>query len=138
MGAGAHSKTRQARWVPVPELVLGAVTGTMPREDRDLEAQVFAGFGADRFRTATARACKAAGVPVSPPMICVTGALNLWHLSGVPVAEASAWLGHSAAEHLKTYAHVVLDRTEIDIPKLLESVPDADDVFPPVFPLTRK
>jgi integrase len=39
---------------------------------------------------------------------------TLWHLGGVPAAQASAWLGHSAQEHLRTYAHAVLDRTEID------------------------
>jgi integrase len=39
---------------------------------------------------------------------------TLWHLGGVPAAQASAWLGHSAQEHLRTYAHAVLDRTEVD------------------------
>jgi hypothetical protein len=28
--------------------------------------------------------------------------------------QASLWLGHSAQEHLRTYAHAVLDRTEVD------------------------
>jgi len=35
---------------------------------------------------------------------------TLWHLQGVPVAEAASWLGHSSQEHLRTYAHVVIDR----------------------------
>lgn len=40
---------------------------------------------------------------------------TLWHLSGVPVAEAAAWLGHSAQEHVNTYAHATLvDRRELD------------------------
>jgi integrase len=38
-----------------------------PREDRDLEAPLFIGVTADRLRTAIARACKAAGVPVFSP-----------------------------------------------------------------------
>lgn len=38
----------------------------------------------------------------------------MWHLGGVPVAEAARWLGHSAQEHLKTYQHVVMDWAEID------------------------
>jgi integrase len=46
---------------------------------------------------------------------------SLWHLGGVPAAEASSWLGHSAQEHLRTYAHVVIDRTEIDYAALLEA-----------------
>ena len=43
----------------------------------------------------------------------------MWHLSGVPVVEAAAWLGHSPTEHLKTYAHATLsDRSEIGYNKL--------------------
>jgi hypothetical protein len=30
---------------------------------------------------------------------------TLWHLGGVPVAEAAGWLGHGPQEHLQTYAH---------------------------------
>ena len=59
---------------------------------------------------------------------------TLWHLSRVPVAEASVWLGHSAAEQLKTYAHVVLDRTEIDIPELLKASPTLTACSPRVPP----
>jgi integrase len=44
-----------------------AVVDTAPREDRDLAAPVFRGFGIDRFRTAIGRACKAAGIPVFSP-----------------------------------------------------------------------
>jgi integrase len=65
--AAASTKTRRARWVPVPTAVFAAVVELVPREDRDLERQVFAGFGADRLRTAIARACKAAGVPAYSP-----------------------------------------------------------------------
>jgi integrase len=128
------AKTRQARWVPVPENVLQAVTETVHREDRDLGGQVFAGFDGDRFRTALGRACKAAGVPLISPHDLRHRRATLWHLSGMPVAEAAGWLGHSAQEHLRTYAHATLDRAEIDVPTLLESVTDAHPVFPLVFP----
>ena len=40
-------------------------------------------------------------------------------MAGVPAVQAAAWLGHSPVEHLRTYAHVVLDRREIDVEKLL-------------------
>jgi hypothetical protein len=44
---------------------------------------------------------------------------TLWHLAGVPAAEAAAWLGHSPEEHLKTYAHAVIqDRREVDYERL--------------------
>ena len=82
---------------------------------------MFAGFGADAFRTALGRACKAAGVPDFSPHDLRHRRATLWHLAGVPVAQASSWLGHSANEHLKTYAHASLDdRTEIDYRDLLE------------------
>ena len=94
----------------------------VPREDRFLEGQVFAGFGADRFRTGITRACKACGVPAFSPHDLRHRRASLWHLGGVSAAEAAAWLGHSAQEHLRTYAHVVLDRTETDYAELLRSL----------------
>lgn len=117
----AWTKTRTARWVPVPEELFRRVCETVPREDRDLGAQLFAGFSADRFRTAVTRACKAAGIPVFSPHDLRHRRASLWHLGGVPAAEASSWLGHSAQEHLRTYAHVVIDRTEIDYAALLDA-----------------
>jgi integrase len=121
------AKTREGRWVPVDPTLFAAVVGLVPREDRSLEAQVFAGFGADRFRTSLARACKAAGVPVFSPHDLRHRRATLWHLGGVPAAQAAAWLGHSPQEHLRTYAHATLvDRAELDYPSLLESDPPID------------
>jgi hypothetical protein len=37
----------------------------------------------------------------------------------VPVAEAAGWLGHSPQVHLALYAHVVMDRSELDYAALL-------------------
>ncbi len=109
------AKTRRARWVPVPDVILAPVADLVPREDRDLEARVFAGFGADRLRTAITRACKAAGIPAFSPHDLRHRRATLWHLGGIPVVEAAAWLGHSPNEHLKTYAHATLaDRGEVD------------------------
>jgi integrase len=116
----AVAKTRRARWVPVNAEVFEAVVGTVPREDRDLAAAVFSGFGIDRFRTAISRACKAAGVPVFSPHDLRHRRATLWHLQGVPIADAAAWLGHSPSEHLATYAHATLvDRDELAYPALL-------------------
>ena len=111
--SAASAKTRRARWVPVPQAVFAAVVALMPREDRDLEAAVFAGCGADRLRTAIGRACKAAGVPAFSPHDLRHRRATLWHLGGVSAAEAAGWLGHSPTEHLRTYAHAALaDRRE--------------------------
>jgi integrase len=86
------AKTRQARWVPVPEAVFDAVVELVPRDDREIDGQVFAGFGADRLRTAIGRACKAAGVPAFSPHDLRHRRATLWHLAGKPAAEAAAWL----------------------------------------------
>lgn len=119
--AAARTKTRRPRWVDVPDVLFDQVVELMPREDRgDLTGQVFAGFGADRFRTALTRACKATGTPHIHPHDLRHRRATLWHLSGVPAAQAAGWLGHSAQEHLRTYAHVMIDRTELDYPKLLD------------------
>lgn len=116
------AKTRRARWVPVDDDIFDAVAAIVPREDRDLEKQVFAGFGADRLRTAITRACKAAAIPAFSPHDLRHRRATLWHLKGVPVADAAAWLGHSAQEHLRTYAHAALsDRSELNYVELLRS-----------------
>jgi hypothetical protein len=39
----------------------------------------------------------------------------------VPAAEAASWLGHSPQEHLRTYAHVIIDRDEINLSAMLET-----------------
>jgi integrase len=116
------TKTRRARWVPVGDEIFGAVAAIVPREDRDLAAQVFDGFGADRLRTAITRACKAAAIPSFSPHDLRHRRATLWHLKGVPAADAAAWLGHSAQEHLRTYAHAALfDRSELNYVELLRS-----------------
>jgi integrase len=118
----AVAKTRQARWVPVPDSILAAVADLVPREDRDLTGQVFAGFGADRLRTAITRACKAAAIPAFSTHDLRHRPATLWHLGGIPVVGAAAWLGHSPGEHLKTCAHATLvDRSELVYSFLLRS-----------------
>ncbi len=118
----AVAKTRYARFVPVHADVFGQVVELVPREDRDLDHQVFSGFGAARFRTALAKACKHAGVPAFSPNQLRHRRATLWHLAGVPIAQAALWLGHSAQEHLRTYQHATLaDRREVDY---LDLIPD--------------
>lgn len=109
------AKTGYARFVPVHPDVFGQVVELVPREDRDPSRQVLAEFGSDRFRTALARACKHAGVPAFSPHQLRHRRATLWHLSGVPIAQAALWLGHSAQVHLRTYQHATLaDRREVN------------------------
>jgi integrase len=120
--SAARTKTRRSRWVDVPAPIFEAVLELLPREDRDLEARVFTESTADRLRTALARACRATGTPLFSPHDLRHRRASLWHLAGVSAAEASSRLGHSPTEHLRTYAHVVLDRREIDRLELLRAV----------------
>jgi integrase len=121
------SKTRRARWVTLadypgcPLEVFDAVMALVPREDRDLAAPLFAGFSGDAMRTAIAKACKAAGVPLFSPHDLRHRRATLWHFQGVPHVQAAAWLGHSPDEYLKTYAHATLtDRAELVYAQLLQ------------------
>ena len=120
--SAARTKTRRSRWVEVPPPIADAVLALIPREDRELEARVFTESTADRLRTALARACRATGTPLFSPHDLRHRRASLWHLAGVSAAEASSRLGHSPTEHLRTYAHVVLDRREIDCLELLGAV----------------
>jgi integrase len=127
------AKTRRARWVPVPTAVFAAAVALVPREDRNLEGPVFTGFGADRFRTAITRACKAAGVPSFSPHDLRHRRATLWQLAGVPAIQGAAWLGHSPVEHAKTYGHAQLvDRSEIDYADVLDPAAGAAAALPPV------
>lgn len=111
----AVAKTRRARWVPVNADVFRAVVDTVPREDRDLAARVFAGFGIDRFRTAIARACKAAGVPVFSPHDLRHRRISLLHAQGRSWAEIGRLVGQKKLSiTADTYTHVLMDAAELD------------------------
>lgn len=116
----AVSKTRHARWVPVPPELFQAVTGLVAREDRTPERRVFQGFGGDRFRTALTRACTAAGVPAFSPHDLRHRRISLLHLSGVPWARIGEHVGQrSLRVTADTYSHVLVDEVELDYAELL-------------------
>jgi hypothetical protein len=52
----ATTKTRQALWIDLPDVLADAIESSLPpREDRDLEAQLFPGATADRLRATETR-----------------------------------------------------------------------------------
>jgi len=119
--SAAVAKTRRARWVPVPPVLFEAVTGLVARDDRVAERPVFQGFGADRFRTALARACRAAGVPAFSPHDLRHRRISLLHLAGVAWARIGEHVGQTdLAVTANTYSHVVTDEAELDYFALLE------------------
>lgn len=116
----AVSKTGRARWVSVPTVLFEAVCALLPRDDRAPERRVFQGFGADRFRTAIARACSAAGVPAFSPHDLRHRRISLEHLRGQPWARIGELVGQrNLSVTANTYTHVLVDETEIDYTALL-------------------
>ena len=86
------------------------MTALVPREDRVAERQVFQGFGAARFRTALARACRAAGVPTFSPHDLRHRRISLLHLGGVPWARIGEHVGQrDLAVTANTYSHVLAE-----------------------------
>lgn len=117
----ATTKTRRALWVELHPAIADAVEATLgPRDDRDLEARLFAGSGADALRTSIAKACKAAGVPLFSPHDLRHRRVSLLHLRGVPWARIGEQVGQrNLAVTANTYSHVLTDKAELDYAELL-------------------
>jgi hypothetical protein len=77
---------------------------------------VFQGFGGDRFRTAIARACTAAGVPAFSPHDLRHRRISLEHLRDVPWARIGEVDGQrNLAVTANTYTHVLTDEAEFEL-----------------------
>jgi integrase len=117
----ATTKTRKALWIDLPPELAAAIEEMLgPREDRNLEARLFADSGADALRTAIAKACKAAGVPLWSPHDLRHRRISLLHLRGVPWARIAEFVGQrDLTVTANTYTHVLADETELDYTRLL-------------------
>jgi integrase len=115
------TKTRRALWVDLHPALAEAIEATLPpREDRDLSARLFAGSGADTLRTAIAKACKAAAIPLWSPHDLRHRRISLLHAQGWSWAQIGEFVGQrNLAVTANTYTHVLLDETELDYEKLL-------------------
>ena len=115
------TKTRRALWIELPDVLAEAIEATLPpREDRDLEARLFGSSGADALRTAIAKACKAAGVPLFSPHDLRHRRISLLHLRGVPWARIGEFVGQrDLTVTANTYTHVLVDEAELDYAALL-------------------
>jgi integrase len=110
------TKTRSALWVELPDTLAAAIEATLPpREDRDPTAPIFPGVGADRLRTAIARACRAAGVPAFSPHDLRHRRISLLHRQGRTWAEIGRLVGQRKLSiTADTYTHVLSDGRELD------------------------
>jgi integrase len=117
----ATTKTRAPLWVELPDVLGEAIESTLPpREDRDAEAPLFPGVGADRLRTGIARACKAAGVPVFSPHDLRHRRISLLHRQGRTWAEIGRFVGQrKLSVTADTYTHVLSDGAEVAYEELL-------------------
>jgi integrase len=115
------SKTRRALWVELPEALSETLEAALgPREDRDADARLVAGSGADALRTSIAKACRAAGVPTFSPHDLRHRRISLLHRQGRSWAEIGAFVGQrSALVTSDVYTHLLLDDRELDYRRLL-------------------
>jgi integrase len=119
----ATAKTRRALWVELHPVLADAVEASFgPREDRRLDARLFADSGADALRTAIAKACKAAGIPLWSPHDLRHRRISLLHLRGEPWARIGEFVGRrNLAVTANTYTHVLTDEGELDYGELLRA-----------------
>jgi integrase len=92
-----------------------------PREDRDEDAPLFPGVGADKLRTAIGRACRAAGVPPFSPHDLRHRRISLLHRQGRSWAEIARFVGQRKLSLADTYTHVMSDGAELDYAAALVS-----------------
>jgi integrase len=117
----ATTKTRKALWVELHPVLADALEARLgPREDRDPDAQLFAGSGADALRTSIAKACKAAAIPLFSPHDLRHRRISLLHLGGMPWARIGDLVGQrNLAVTANTYSHVLVDEREVDYEEML-------------------
>jgi integrase len=112
----ATTKQRRALWIELHPTLAEAIEATLgPREDRDPAARLFPDSGADALRTAIAKACKAAAIPLWSPHDLRHRRISLLHLRGVPWARIGEFVGQrNLAVTANTYTHVLTDERELD------------------------
>jgi integrase len=116
------TKTRQGLWVELHPVIADALEAKLlPREDRNPDARLFAGSGADALRTSIAKACRAAGIPVWSPHDLRHRRISLLHRQGRSWAEIGELVGQRSLKvTADTYTHVIVD-AELDYAELLSS-----------------
>jgi integrase len=117
----ATTKTRLALWIDLHPALAEALERQLgPREDRDPQARLFAGSGADALRTSIAKACRAAGIPLFSPHDLRHRRISLLHLRGAPWARIGEFVGQrNLSVTADVYSHVLADETELDYAELL-------------------
>ena len=115
------TKTRAALWVELHDALADSIEATLlPREDRDAAAPLFPSVTADRLRTAIARSCKAAGIPVFSPHDLRHRRISLLHRQGRTWAEIGRLVGQRKLSiTADTYTHVLVDGREVEYARMI-------------------
>lgn len=115
---GATQKTRAALWVDLHPALADALERSLRRAD--IDAPLFADCGADRLRTAIARACKTSGIPVWSPHDLRHRRISLLHKQGRSWAEIGRFVGQRKLSVTSdTYTHVMVDAAELEYAGML-------------------
>jgi len=110
------TKTRQALWIELPAELATAIERAL---GDDVDAPIFDG-NADALRTATARACRDARVPVFSPHDLRHRRISLLHHQGRSWAEIARFVGQRKLSlTADTYTHVLSDGRELDYAAVL-------------------
>jgi integrase len=125
-------KNDRYRHLELPDDLFTTIVATLPpREDRDLEVQLFAGLDEAALRTAIARACKAIGTPHFSPHGLRRRRGSLHYKRTGSLAEVAELLGDSkrvAADH---YVYALTDYREVDRSIALERARAVPAPVPP-------
>ena len=113
--------TRRLTRVPVVRTRKGPLPLPPPRSEVDVVIEMqFPHLEDTRLRTAITRACKATGTPHWSPHDLRHRRVWLLVLRGTPIPRVSAYVGHARGSMtLDTYAHVLLEPTELDYAALI-------------------
>lgn len=110
-----ETKSRRAKWVPVPAWLIEEIAASCPPEDRSPERLVFFRVTEDGLRNAMLRACRDAGIAVYSPHDLRHRRITLWHHAGVPTKEIQERAGHARASVTLDVAAVHLDAFEAGV-----------------------
>jgi integrase len=115
------AKNEKPVWLGLHDVLFAAiVAGLPPREDRDLDAQLFPGFVGANLRTAITRACKATGTPHFSPHGLRKRRGSLLSKQGYSLAEIAERLGDTKVVTAEHYLFALGDYAEVDYAALLD------------------
>jgi integrase len=114
------AKNKKPVWTELHDVLFDAIIDRLPpREDRDLDAPLFAGFKGDNLRTAITRACRHTGTPHFSPHGLRKRRGSLLSKQGYSLVEVAERLGDTKVVTAEHYLYALGDYTEVDYARAL-------------------